>query len=81
MNKFLLILLFLTSSLNLKLSEISEDEIYDLVVSLFRGMAETDEAACSGVLVKQKDKILVIIHAAIDEINSRVEFGTHFKMH
>lgn len=76
MNKFILILFLAASCLNLKLKEISEDEIYDMVVSLFRGMAETDEAACAGVLVKQKDKILVIVHAAIDEINSGVDVGT-----
>ena len=76
MNKFIVILLLAASCLNFKLSEISEDEIYDIVVSLFRGMAETDEQACAGVLVKQKDKILVIVHAAIDEINSGVDVST-----
>ena len=76
MNKFLLILLLATSCLNFKLTEITEDEIYDLVVSLFKGMAETDEAACAGVLVKQKEKVLEIVNAAIDEINSGVDVGT-----
>ena len=65
-----------TSCLNFKLSEIDEDQIYDLVVSLFRGMAETDEQACAGVLIKQKDKIMVIVHAAIDEINQGVDVST-----
>ena len=39
-------------------------------------MAETDEQAWAGVLVKQKDKIMVIVHAAIDEINSGVDVST-----
>ena len=56
--------------------EVDEDVIYEAVVSLFRGMAETDEQACAGVLVKQKDKIMVIVHAAIDEINSGVDVST-----
>ena len=34
------------------------------------------EAACVGVLVKQKDKILEIVHQAIDEINSGVDIST-----
>ena len=76
MNKFLVILLLASSCLNFKLREVDEDAIYEAVVSLFRGMAETDEQACAGVLVKQKDKIMVIVHAAIDEINSGVEVST-----
>ena len=76
MNKFLVILLLAASCLNFKLREVDEDAIYDAVVSLFRGMAETDEQACAGVLVKQKDKIMVIVHAAIDEINSGVDVST-----
>jgi len=76
MNKFLVILLLAASCLNFKLREVDEDAIYEAVVSLFRGMAETDEQACAGVLVKQKDKIMVIVHAAIDEINSGVEVST-----
>ena len=76
MNKFLVILLLAASCLNFKLREVDEDVIYEAVVSLFRGMAETDEQACAGVLVKQKDKIMVIVHAAIDEINSGVDVST-----
>ena len=76
MNKFLVILLLAASCLNFKLREVDEDAIYDAVVSLFKGMAETDEQACAGVLVKQKDKIMVIVHAAIDEINSGVDVST-----
>ena len=71
MNKFVL-LLFLFASV----FTIEEDEIYSYVVSLVKGMAETDEAACAGVLVKQKTKILEIVHQAIDEINSGVDTNT-----
>ena len=39
-------------------------------------MAETDEAACSAVLVKQKDRILEIVHQAMDEIASGVDTNT-----
>ena len=71
MNKFALLVLLFAA-----VCTIDEDEIYSYVVSLFKGMAETDEALCSGVLVKQKDKILEIVHACIDEINSGVDAST-----
>ena len=74
MNKFFVVfLLFLVS---IKAQDTTEDTIYAAVVALFKGMAETDEALCSGVLVKQKDKILEIVHACIDEINSGVDAST-----
>ena len=76
MNKFLLVFLLAASCLNFKLKEVDEDQIYDAVVALFRGMAETEEQACAAVLVKQKDKIMVIVHAAIDEINGGTDVGT-----
>ena len=71
MNKFGLILLLIAS-----VCSITEDEIYEAVVRLVKGMAETEEAACSAVLVKQKEKILEIVHQAIDEINSGVDANT-----
>ncbi len=71
MNKFGLFLLLIAS-----VCTITEDEIYSYVVSLFKGMAETEEAACAGVLEKQKARILEIVHQAIDEINAGTEVGT-----
>ena len=71
MNKFALFVLLFAA-----VCTIDEDEIYSYVVSLVTGMAETEEAACAGVLVKQKDKILEIVHQAIDEINSGVDTNT-----
>ena len=71
MNKFGLILLLIAS-----VCSITEDEIYEAVVRLVKGMAETEEAACSDILVKQKEKILEIVHQAIDEINSGVDSST-----
>ena len=76
MNKFGLILLLIASISSFPFTEIPEDDIYAAVVALFKGMAETEEAACAGVLVKQKDKILEIVHAAIDEIQSGVDTNT-----
>ena len=76
MNKFGLILLLIASFYTFTAQEIPEDDIYAAVVALFKGMAETEEAACAGVLVKQKDKILEIVHAAIDEIQSGVDTNT-----
>jgi len=71
MNKFgLLILLFAT------VASITEDEIYDMVVSFFRGMAETEEATCAGVLINQKTKIMEIVHAAIDEYKAGADIAT-----
>ena len=71
MNKFGLFLLLIAS-----VCTITEDEIYEAVVRLVKGMAETDEAACSAVLVKQKDRILEIVHQAMDEIASGVDTNT-----
>ena len=39
-------------------------------------MAETEEATCSEVLVKQKVRILEIVHEAIDEINAGTDTST-----
>ena len=58
------------------LKEIPEDDIYAAVVALFRGLAETDEYACAGVLVKQKEPILKIVHEAIDEIAAGEDTNT-----
>ena len=74
MNKFILILLLATSCLNFKIKD--EDEVYAAVVALFKGMAETDEAACAGVLTKQKEPILKIVHEAQAEIESGVDIQT-----
>ena len=71
MNKFALLVLLFAA-----VCTIDEDEIYSYVVSLVTGMAETEEAACAGVLVKQKSKILEIVHQAIDEINAGVDTST-----
>ena len=77
MNKFLLVLLLaIVSCKNLRLKEVPVDDIYAAVVALFKGMAETEEATCAGVLVKQKDKILEIVYAAIDEVKAGTEVGT-----
>ena len=78
MNKFGLILLLVASvfSFKLKIREIREDDIYAAVVALFKGMAETEEAACSQVLVNQKPKILEIVHEAIAEIEAGTDTST-----
>ena len=73
MNKFLVVLLLIGSCLNFKLREVPVDDIYAAVVSLFRGMAQTEEATCAGVLEKQKDKVLEIVYAAIDEVKAGTE--------
>ena len=75
MNKFILILLLATSCLNIKIREVPEDDIYAAVVALFKGLAETEEAACA-VLVNQKQPILKIVHEAIDEIDAGVDTST-----
>ena len=71
MNKFLVVfLLAITAVSSCKLREVPVDDIYAGVVAFFKGMAETDEAACAAVLVNQKPKILEIVYAAIDEIKA-----------
>ena len=71
MNKFLVVfLLAITAVSSCKLREVPVDDIYAGVVAFFKGMAETDEAACANVLVNQKPKILEIVYAAIDEIKA-----------
>jgi len=76
MNKFILVLLLATSCFSFKLREIPEDDIYAAVVALFRGLAETDEFACAGVLVNQKEPILKIVHEAADEIAAGEDTNT-----
>ena len=77
MNKFLIVLLLaIVSCKGLRLREVPVDDIYNAVVALFRGMAATEEATCSDVLVKQKDKVLEIVYAAIDEVEAGADVGT-----
>ena len=71
MNKFLVVfLLAIVSVESCKLKEVPVDDIYAAVVALFKGLAETDAATCSQVLVNQKPKILEIVYAAIDEVKA-----------
>ena len=77
MSKFLLVLLLaIVSCKNLGLKEVPVDDIYAAVVALFKGMAEIEEATCAGVLVNQKDKILEIVYAAIDEVKAGTDVST-----
>ena len=77
MNKFILVLLFaIVSCGGLRLRDVPVDDIYAAVVALFRGMAETDEATCAGVLEEHKDQVLEIVYAAIDEVKAGAEVGT-----
>ena len=75
MNKFLVVLLLIGSCLNIKLREVPVDDIYAAVVAIFKGMAETEEATCAGVLVNQKEKILEIVYATIDEVKAGTELS------
>ena len=69
MNKFLVVLLLAFASCA-KIKEVPVDDIYAAVVALFKGMAETEQATCSAVLVEHKPEILEIVMAAIDEIKA-----------
>ena len=53
------------SSLNLK--EVPVDLILDLFSFLFKGMAKTEEAKCSTVIINEKERITKIIYEAIDD--------------
>ena len=68
--------LALTAVSSFKLKEVPVDDIYAAVVALFRGLAETEEATCAGVLVDQKPKILEIVYAAIDEVKAGADLQT-----
>ena len=73
MNKFFVVFLLFLVSVK---TEVPVDDIYAAVVSLFKGMAETEEYKCAQVLVDQKEKILEIVYAMIDEINAGTEIET-----
>ena len=68
MNKLGLFFILIVS-----ISCISEDEIYTIVISLFKGMSKNEDSECAGVLINQKDKILEIIHIMIDDLKSGVD--------
>ena len=70
MNKFLVVLLFIRSSLTIRLRDVPVDTIYEAVVSIFKGLDENNEHRCYGVLEKHKNKILNIVNTAIDKIKS-----------
>ena len=69
MNKFILVLLLATSCFSLNIREIPEDDIYAAVVAVFKGLAQTDDAVCAAILVREKTTIMDIFReaeAAID---------------
>ena len=71
MNKLGLVLLLLISSASsLRLREIPADLIFNLFSSFFKGMAKTEEAKCSNVMLNEKERITKIINEAIDDYNS-----------
>ena len=70
-NRLLLILIISISSI----LSISEDEIYSIVVSIFKGLSKNEPSDCEGVFINQKEKILDIVHIAIDDIKSGVEMN------
>ena len=77
MNKFLVVFLLVLSAVSCrKVKDVPVDDIYAAVVALFKGMAETEEATCSNVLVNQKAKILEIVYAAIDEVKAGTAIET-----
>ena len=71
MNKLgLLLLLLISSASSLKLREIPVDLVFQLFSSFFKGMAKTEEAKCSNVMLNEKERIIKIINEAIDDYNS-----------
>ena len=66
MNKLGLFFLLLAAVSCLK--DEQTDKIYSYVVSVFRGMAETEEATCAQVLENHKDEVLEIVLAAVEEV-------------
>ena len=71
MNKLGLLLLLLISSAScLKLREIPVDLVFELFSSFFKGMAKTEEAKCSNVMLNEKERIIKIINEAIDDYNN-----------
>ena len=52
------------------------DKIYSYVVSVFKGLAETDAATCAGVLTNHKDEVLEIVLAAVQEVKDGADVQT-----
>ena len=72
MNKLgLLLLLLICSASSLNLREVPVDLLFEVFSSLFKGMAKTEEAKCSAVILNEKDRITKIINEAIDDYNSQ----------
>jgi hypothetical protein len=77
MNKFLVVLLLAFGAVSsFRIREIPVDQIYDAVVALFKGMAETSECKCAAVLTNNKAQILEIVYAAIDEVKAGTPIET-----
>ena len=77
MNKFFVFLLLALGFVSSKrLRDIPVDQIYDGVVHLFKGMAETSECKCAAVLTNNKAQILEIVYAAIDEVKAGTPIET-----
>ena len=71
MNKLgLLLLLLICSASSLNLREVPVDLLFEVFSSLFKGMAKTEEAKCSAVILNEKDRITKIINEAIDDYNN-----------
>jgi hypothetical protein len=77
MNKFFVVLLLALGFVSTKrLREVPVDQIYDGVVHLFKGLAQTEEAKCAAVLTNNKAQILEIINAAIAEVKAGTPIET-----
>ena len=64
MNKFILVVVLATSCFSFNIRDIPEDDVYAAVVAIFRGLADTDDAVCAAVLVREKATILDIFREA-----------------
>ena len=75
MNKFLVVLLLIGTCFSFRFRDVPIDTIYDAVVAFAKGMAETEEATCAGVLEKHKDEIIKIVQDAIDEVKAGTDIS------
>ena len=76
MKKLGLLILLIASVSSLNLKALPVDELYAAFVSLFKGFAKTPQAACAGVIEKEKNKILEIIYMAVDDLNAGKNLNT-----
>ena len=77
MKKFALVFcLLLIINFSQEQVNISYENIYDLLINLFRGMSATEECKCAKVFVENKTRMLKAVNSLIEDLKAGQDFSS-----